>query len=116
MLKKDGQMKVKLLLGTATIALVSFVGAVYTVIGQEMPDSAPEPVFSVQSVEASIEDTEPATVEEVYTESVVEAQKRIPLEDYVTIEEAPVKHECPKPVDGSLNAQVEAIRACHMAE
>lgn len=111
-----GMKRLATLLTVAGISLVAYSGAVYATLGQEMPDSAPEPVLSVQSVEASIEDTEPATVEEVYTESVLEAQKRIPLEDYVTIEEAPVKHECPKPIDGSLNAQVEAIRACHTAE
>lgn len=74
-------MKVKVLLGTATIALVAYSGAVYATLGQEMPDSAPEPVYS------AVEIVEESTAE-IQSQEIAEAQVTKPI--VIALEPEPI--------------------------
>lgn len=80
-------MKVKVLLGTATIALVGFVGAVHTVLGQDMPDVPQTSVVPV--VEAVEQPQVPEFQETVEVETIVTAPVATEKVEQATIDDRP---------------------------
>jgi hypothetical protein len=107
-------MKIKLLLGTAAIALVGFVGAVYAVVGQDMPDTPDTPQTSVTPIVEAEPVVEPESGE-VSINPVIEPVEKAPEE--VVLE--PVEDtadraddKC-KPAGGSLQQQIDAIVCLH---